>query len=73
MNATRGTCAAFILNEAAGLGIRVGTDGNELVLLAPMRVPREVRRWFETKLDEFRAEIIDFIQRENAARTRGSP
>ena len=59
--------ARFILEEATALGIRIGTDGTELVMLAPMRVPRETRRWFEIKLDEFGAEIIDFIQRENAA------
>jgi hypothetical protein len=60
--------ARFILDAALALGIRVGTDGEELVLVAPLKVPRETRRWFETKLDEFRAEVIDFIQRENAAR-----
>jgi hypothetical protein len=67
--ATRHKCAAFILREAQLMGIRVGTDGNELVMIAPMRVPRETRLWFETKLYEYKAEIIDFIQRENAART----
>ena len=38
-------------------------------MLAPVRVPYETQKWFATKLDEFRAEIIDFILRENAART----
>ena len=65
--AARGVVTArFILDEAAALGIRVGTDGNELLMVAPLRVPREARRWFETKLDEYKAEVIDFIQRENA-------
>jgi hypothetical protein len=73
MNATRGKCAAFILNEAIGFGIRVGASNDgELIMVAPARVPREVRVWFETKLDEFRAEIIDFIQRATA-RQGGSP
>jgi hypothetical protein len=57
--------AEAILHEALALGIRVGTDGDELVLIAPMRVPREVRCWFEAKLDELRTEVIAIIQ-ENA-------
>ena len=57
---------AFILREAQALGIRVGTDGTELVMLAPMRVPREVRRQLELALDEYREEVIDLIQRENS-------
>ena len=61
----------FILDAALELNIRVGTDGTELVMVAPMRVPYETRRWFEIKLDESRAEVIAFIQRENAARTEG--
>ena len=68
--APRGDVSArFILDEATTLGIRVGIDGEELVMLAPVRVPYETQKWFATKLDEFRAEIIDFILRENAART----
>jgi hypothetical protein len=59
----------FILDEATALGIRVGTDGRELVMLAPLRVPRETRRWFEAALDQHRGEVIKVIQRENAART----
>jgi hypothetical protein len=37
-----------------------------LILVAPMRVPRDLRRWFETRLDELRAEVIEVIRRENA-------
>jgi len=59
----------FILDAALELNIRIGTDGNELVVLAPVRVPYETQKWFATKLDEFQAEIIAVIQRENAART----
>jgi hypothetical protein len=58
--------AAFILHAALELNIRVGTDGTELLMVAPARVPSDVRRWFEKKLDEFRAEVITIIQRENA-------
>ena len=61
-------CAAFILREAQALGIRIGTDGDELILVAPLRVPRDVRVWFETQLEEHRAEIIAIIQREKAGR-----
>jgi len=57
----------FVLREALALGIRVGTDGSELVMVAPMRVRRETRRWFETRLEEHRAEVIEVIQK-NAGR-----
>jgi hypothetical protein len=61
--------ARFILDEATALGIRVGAsdDGSEFVMVAPMRVPRETRRWFETRLEEHRAEVIEIIQK-NAGR-----
>jgi hypothetical protein len=66
MNATRGKCAAFILNEAAGLGIRVGASNDgEVVMVVPARVPREVRCWFETELYKYKAAIIAVIQQEN--------
>lgn len=58
--------AAFILDEATALGIHVGTDGTELVMLVPAKVPYETQKWFSTKLYEFREQIIDIIQRENA-------
>jgi hypothetical protein len=67
MNATRGKCAAFILNEAAGLGIRVGASNDgEGVMAVPARVPREVRCWFEIELYKYKVEIIEVILRENA-------
>jgi len=61
--------AAFILDEATALGIRIATDGDELIMLVPLRVPRETRRWFEIQLHEFRAEVVNIILRKNAART----
>jgi len=67
--APRGDVSArFILEAALGLGIRVGCalDGSDLVMLAPVKVPSETQKWFSTKLEEFRAEIIAIIQRENA-------
>jgi hypothetical protein len=61
-----------LLDEALDLGIRVGVapDGSEIILVAPLKVPYETRRWFENKLDEFRAEIIVIIQAENAMEAR---
>ena len=64
--ATRHKCAAFILRECLALNVRVGTNGDAIVVIAPMRVPREVRRQLELALDEYREEVIDLIQRENS-------
>jgi hypothetical protein len=61
--------ATIILNNALELGIHVGVapDGSDVILVAPLRVPRDVRRWFEIwLLDKFRDEVVDIIQRENA-------
>jgi hypothetical protein len=54
--------AKIILREAAGLGIKIATDGSELFMLAPLRVPRAVRRQFEAALNELRTEVIAIIQ-----------
>lgn len=59
-------CAAFVLREALALNICVGTDGNELVMLAPMRVSIETREWFYRQLYELKSEVIDIILRKNA-------
>jgi len=45
--------------------VRVSPDQNELILVASLRVPRNVRRWFEHWIDQFRDEILDIIQHEN--------
>jgi hypothetical protein len=58
--------ATFILAEASARGIAVATDGATLVMIAPLKMPRETRVWFETKLDELRTEVIDIIRRKNA-------
>ena len=60
-------CAAFILRETQLMGIRVGTDGSELIMIAPVAMPRTTRLWFENKIVEYRADVIAVIQRENAA------
>ena len=57
--------ARGILDEANGLGIRVLTDGLELAMLVPVKVPRAVRVQFETLLYEFRTEIVALIQAKN--------
>ena len=61
--------ARFILEEATALGIHVGTNGDELLMIAPLRIPREVRAWFEVELAKHKAAVIAIIQAENAART----
>jgi hypothetical protein len=58
--------ATTILTAALKRG---GTDGDEILMLAPLRMPRDVRRWFEIWLNEFRAEVIAIIQADAAART----
>jgi hypothetical protein len=61
---TREKAALFVLREALALGIRVGTDGDDdLLLLAPLRIPRESRRTFEHALEHYRAEVISIIMR----------
>jgi hypothetical protein len=54
--------ARFILEEATALGIHVGTDGSKLIMIAPLKMPREDRVWFETQLNEFRRDVITIIQ-----------
>jgi hypothetical protein len=62
--------AAFLLAAANSLNIKVGTDGTELVMLVPVKVPWETQKWFSTKLYEFKAEVIATILQENTARAR---
>lgn len=61
----REKAAAFILREALALGIRVGTDGTDLVAIAPLRIPFACRRTFEDALEKYRAEVIAHIVAEN--------
>ena len=56
--------AQFILDEADSLGIRVGTDGTELALLIPLKLPRETRASFEAAAEANKAGIIELIARE---------
>jgi hypothetical protein len=59
--------ARFILREATELGIRVGTNGtDDLVVLAPLRIPRASRLSFEKAVNEYRAELIEIVWREGS-------
>jgi hypothetical protein len=64
--------ARFILDEATALGIRVGasSDGNELIIAVPGRIPREIIRCFEARLHEYRTEVIEVILRGNVSSLR---
>jgi hypothetical protein len=63
--------AMFVLSEAKKMGIAVGTDATEIVMIAPVKVPWETQKWFSTKLYEFRAEVIAIIEKGNAASKGG--
>ena len=58
--------AQFILREAAAAGIKVGTDGTELVMVAPLKMPWEFRRSFERAIEAHQTEIIALIMAENS-------
>jgi hypothetical protein len=53
--------AAFILSEATAAGIRIGTDGDELILCAPRGMPRQSWFSFEHAIIEHKDEIICLI------------
>jgi hypothetical protein len=53
--------AQFILNEALKLDIRVGTNGDDVLALFPLKLPADVRRSFERAIDEHQQEIMAFI------------
>jgi hypothetical protein len=67
MTLARKEAAAFILREASAIGIRVGTDGSEVIAAMPLKLPSDVRRAFERAIDQHRREIIDQIIRERRA------
>jgi hypothetical protein len=64
--------AAFLLTAADAVGLKVGSDGVDVVTVAPSPVPFELGRWLHAQLCEHKAAVIDIIERENAARTRAS-
>ena len=62
--------AAFILDEAQKLGIRVGAahDGSEYTIITPPRLGRGVGMSFSNAIAEVREAVIDHILRENGVR-----
>jgi hypothetical protein len=56
--------AAFILREAAALGMRVGTDGCDLVIAPARGMPSASYFSFQKAIIEHRDEIIDIVMRE---------
>jgi hypothetical protein len=64
LRSARAEAAAFILREAAALGIRVGTDGTEVIMLAPLRIPYACRRAIEDAIFAHKLEIIEHINGE---------
>jgi hypothetical protein len=63
----RAEVATFLLREAAALGIRVGTDGTELVVLSPLCLPYDCRRAIEDGLFAHQLEVIEHIKGEYAS------
>jgi hypothetical protein len=59
------TQAEVVLSAAGDAGIKVGTDGEELLMVTLLRVPYAIRRSFEQAIFENKREIIDHILREN--------
>jgi hypothetical protein len=57
----REAAAAFILAEATALGIALGTDGSELVVITPGHLPLAVRRSFQAAAGDYCDEIIEHL------------
>jgi hypothetical protein len=77
MSPARIRIAELLLRDALVAGIRVGVapDGSEVILVAPLRVPRELRCQFEAAIEKYRPEVIAVIMAENAmtpATTKGA-
>ena len=64
---SRKQTAEFILREALAAGIRIGTDGTEVVMLAPLKIPIASRRTFETAIHAHQDEIISLILAEQSS------
>ena len=57
--------AAFLLDAADALAIKVGTDGENVVTISTTRVPFAAIRWLEAELVNHKREVIAAIMREN--------
>jgi hypothetical protein len=64
---------ARFLDAAQRLGIRIGTDGAEVVLLAPLKVPGPILRAFEEAIDKNSLEFIRQILADVEARRLAAP
>ena len=60
--------AAFVLNEARRLNIRVGTDGDDLLIATPRGLPHPVYISFRDALLDQREAVIACILAENGRR-----
>ena len=60
--------AAFVLNEARRLNIRVGTDGDDLLIAPPPGLPRSVYISFRDALLNLREAVVAHILVENGRR-----
>jgi hypothetical protein len=58
--------AELLLRDALVAGIRVGSNGEDIILVAPLRVPCELRCQFEAAIEKYRSEVIAVIMAENA-------
>ena len=65
---TREARAEFILREARQLDIRVGTDGEELLIWTPRGLPSTVYTSFRDALLDLREAVIACILAENGRR-----
>jgi hypothetical protein len=59
----RAEVAAFILREAARIGLCVGTDGCDLIIAPARGMPRESYFSFQKAIIAHRDEVIDLILR----------
>jgi len=71
-NATLAATALLTAARNRGIDVDVAAAaGGELILIlvAPLKVPRNVRRWFEIwLLENFHDEVRDLVLQENAVR-----
>jgi hypothetical protein len=63
----RAEVAAFLLDEARKLDLRVGTDGHDLIIAPPRGMPSESYFSFQKAIIEHRDEVIDIIMRKAAS------
>jgi hypothetical protein len=69
-NAREAARAAFILDEALKLDIRVGAahDGSELTIVPPRGMPHAVYCTFRDAILGMQEAVVDYILRENGVR-----